>query len=54
MLWKLFEKNYVPMDNTDILLDLIEHPENYSEQEVQKIFADPRSRDLYKFLSYAA
>lgn len=42
------------MDNTDILLDLIEHPENYSEQEVQKILADPRSRDLYKFLSYAA
>ena len=32
-------------DDTDRLLDALEHPENYTDAEVEQILADPEARD---------
>lgn len=37
-------------DNIDRLLDALEHPENYTDAEVEQILADPEAREVYDML----
>ncbi|MCI5979060.1 MAG: DUF4974 domain-containing protein [Bacteroidales bacterium] len=41
-------------DNTDRLLDALEHPENYPDAEVEQILADPEAREVYDMLRKTA
>lgn len=41
-------------DNIDLLLDALEHPENYSDAEVEQILADPEAREVYDMLRKTA
>lgn len=38
------------MDNYDIVLDLIEHPERYSAQQMAEILAEPEAREIYNLI----
>lgn len=38
------------MDNYDIVLDLIEHPERYTPQQMTEILADPEAREIYNLI----
>lgn len=40
--------------NIDRLLDALEHPENYSDAEVEQILADPEAREVYDMLRKTA
>lgn len=37
-------------DNIDRLLDALEHPENYSDADVEQLLTDPEARDVYDML----
>lgn len=37
-------------DNIDRLLDALEHPEKYSDAEVEQLFTDPEAREIYDTL----
>ncbi len=39
------------MDKIDRLLDLLENPERYSDQEIEEILADPEVRETYGLLA---
>lgn len=41
-------------DNIDRLLDALEHPENYSDAEVEQILTDPEAREIYDMLRKTA
>lgn len=41
-------------DNIDRLLDALEHPENYSDAEVEQLLADPEAREVYDMLRKTA
>ena len=41
-------------DNIDRLLDALEHPENYTDAEVEQILADPEAREVYDMLRKTA
>lgn len=41
-------------DNIDRLLDALEHPENYSDAEVEQILTDPEAREVYDILRKTA
>ena len=41
-------------DNIDRLLDALEHPENYSDAEVEQLLADPEIREVYDMLRKTA
>ena len=41
-------------DNIDRLLDALEHPENYSDAEVEQLLTDPDTREVYDMLHKAA
>lgn len=41
-------------DNIDRLLDTLEHPENYSDAEVEQILTDPEAREVYDMLRKTA
>ena len=41
-------------DNIDRLLDALEHPENYSDAEVEQLLTDPEAREVYDMLHKAA
>lgn len=41
-------------DNIDRLLDALEHPENYSNAEVEQILTDPEAREVYDMLRKTA
>ena len=41
-------------DNIDRLLDALEHPENYSDAEVEQILTDPEARKVYDMLRKTA
>lgn len=41
-------------DNIDRLLDALEHPENYSDAEVEQLLTDPEVREVYDMLHKAA
>lgn len=41
-------------DNIDRLLDALEHPENYSDAEVEQLLADPEVREIYDTLRKTA
>ena len=41
-------------DNIDRLLDALEHPENYSDAEVEQILTDPEAREVYDMLRKTA
>lgn len=38
------------MDKIDHLLDAIEHPENYSDSEIETLLQDPETREVYRIL----
>ena len=38
------------MDNYDIVLDLIEHPERYTAQQMAEILAEPEAREIYNLI----
>lgn len=38
------------MDNYDKVLDLIEHPHNYSAQQMEQLLSDPEAREIYNLL----
>ncbi|MDE6716669.1 MAG: DUF4974 domain-containing protein [Muribaculaceae bacterium] len=38
------------MDKYELVLDIIEHPDNYSLQELDTMLADPETRDIYRIL----
>lgn len=38
------------MDKIDHLLDAIEHPENYSDSEIETLLQDPETRKFIAFL----
>ncbi len=37
-------------DNIDRLLDALEHPENYSDAELEQLLTDPGAREVYEML----
>jgi len=41
-------------DNIDRLLDALEHPENYSDAEVEQLLTDPEVRNVYDMLQKTA
>lgn len=41
-------------DNIDRLLDALEHPEKYSDAEVEQLLADPEAREVYDILRKTA
>lgn len=41
-------------DNIDRLLDALEHPENYSDAEIEQLLTDPKTREVYDMLHKAA
>ncbi len=41
-------------DNIDLLLNALEHPENYSDAEVEQILTDPEAREVYDMLRKTA
>lgn len=41
-------------DNIDRLLDALEHPENYTDAEVEQILADPEAREVYDMMRKTA
>ena len=41
-------------DNIDRLLDALEHPENYTDAEVDKVLNDPDAREVYDMLNKTA
>lgn len=41
-------------DNIDRLLNALEHPENYSDVEVEQLLTDPEAREVYDMLHKAA
>lgn len=41
-------------DNTDRLLDALEHPENYTDEEIGLMLADPEAREVYDMLHKTA
>ena len=41
-------------DNTDLLLEAIEHPERFSDDELSKLLQDPDTRELYLILTKTA
>lgn len=41
-------------DNIDRLLNALEHPENYSDAEVEQLLTDPEAREVYDMLHKAA
>lgn len=41
-------------DNIDRLLDALEHPENYSDVEVEQLLTDPEAREVYEMLRKTA
>ena len=40
-------------DKLELLLDMTEHPENYSEQELEQLLADGECRELYQLMTEA-
>ncbi|MBD5386806.1 DUF4974 domain-containing protein [bacterium] len=38
------------MDKYELVLDIIEHPDNYTSQELEEIMTDSETRDLYNIL----
>ncbi len=38
------------MDKYDLVLDIIEHPDNYTSQQLSEILSDPESREIYNLL----
>lgn len=38
------------MDNLDRLLEAVEHPERFSESELQALLSDPETRQLYRLI----
>lgn len=38
------------MDKCDLVLDLIEHPENYTQERIGEILSDTEARELYNLL----
>lgn len=41
-------------DNIDRLLDALEHPENYSDADVEQLLANPEAREVYEMLRKTA
>ncbi len=41
-------------DNIDRLLDALEHPENYSDADVEQLLANPEAREVYDMLRKTA
>lgn len=41
-------------DNIDRLLDALEHPENYSDADVEQLLTDPEARNVYDMLQKTA
>lgn len=41
-------------DNIDRLLDALEHPENYSDAEIEQLLTDPDAREVYEMLRKTA
>lgn len=41
-------------DNIDRLLDALEHPENYSDAEVEQLLTDPDTREVYDMMHKVA
>lgn len=41
-------------DNTDRLFDALEHPERFSDAELQELFSDPSTRELYELMCKSA
>lgn len=42
------------MDKYDLVLDIAEHPEKYSPQELERLLADPEVKELYGILAETA
>lgn len=38
------------MDKYELVLDIIEHPDNYSEEQLREILADPEAKNIYSLL----
>lgn len=38
------------MDKYDLVLDIIAHPKNYSAQQLEQIFSDPETKEIYNLL----
>ena len=38
------------MENYDMILDLVEHPEKYSQDEIREILSHPEMKDIYEIL----
>lgn len=45
-----YVQNFLKMDKIDRLLDAIEHPDRYSDKEIDIMLADPEVREVYDML----
>lgn len=45
-----YVKNFLKMDKIGLLLDAIEHPERYSDPEIESMLQDPEVREIYDML----
>lgn len=45
-----YVKNYLKMDKIDRLLDAVEHPDLYSEKDMEAMLADPEVKEVYDLL----
>lgn len=45
-----YVQNYLKMDKIDRLLDAIEHPDRYSQKEIETLLADPEVMEVYSLL----
>lgn len=45
-----YVQNYLEMDKIDRLLEAMEHPDSYSENDVEAMLADPEVREVYDLL----
>lgn len=50
MQWISYVQNFLKMDKFDRLLDAIEHPDMYSDQDVEAMLQDPEVKEAYSLL----
>ena len=48
-----YAKNYLKMDKIDRLLDTIEHPERYTQTEIETMLRDPEVKETFDLLDKA-
>ena len=46
----IIRKNSTKMDKYDLVLDIVEHPEKYTSEQLAEIMSDPDTKEVYNML----